>query len=146
MDDVSYLAGILLGSLIVILVGLVYYRTQKTSPATLGLALIAVALIGLPVWAKVSLQLGQFKADFERRLDSVEQVTTTLAEEVPKIATVTELNRQFAEQAVHAIQTEQAPSPAELQMFKERLQRMPTIRVDSLNAISRRVQRGPHNQ
>ena len=137
----AYGTAILLGSLVVILVSVVYLRTQKASPASLGLMLVALALIGLPVWAKINFQFGGFKADFERRLATVEDATTTLAEEVPKVATVAETNRQLAERLVTAAQTQRSLSPNELQVFRERLDRLPHVQVDTLQAIPRRIQR-----
>ena len=94
-ENLAFLAGIIVGSLLLIAVGWVWLTKQVCGVGGLGLGVIGVGLVGLTIWRTITLEISEegITARFEtleKKIDGVQQEVKATTD--VSLAAASELN------------------------------------------------------
>ncbi len=147
IEDLAFLAGIVMGSILLLAVSWVWIRKQVLGAGGVTMSFVGVTLVGLTVWSSVRIQASPdgLLAEFDRRLESltetVEEVDSNLQEvvetnisfsrDIESLASSVNTNGQQFVTLTRELQTAGALNAAPLNDLRQNIQ-TPAIRTDDL--------------
>lgn len=138
IDDLAFLAGIVMGSILLLSVSWVWIQKQVLGASGVTMSLVGVTLVGLTVWSSVRIEaspdglLAEFNSRLEDLAETVEEVDSDLQE-------VVDTNISFSRDIESLAGTVNTNSQQFVTLTNE-LQTARTINTEPLNAIRQNIQ------
>lgn len=133
IQDLAFLAGIVIGTCLLIAVSWVWIRKQVLGMNGIALAVIGFALVGLTVWTGIRFEASSegFVAEFEQRLNALDSMVQDIDKNVQQVATTSlDISKD-----VEGLQLDVAANGRQFQMLAAELQRTSTVSTPALNEI-----------
>lgn len=149
MEQWTYATGLILGSLLILSV--VYVFATKKGEVKMGEAFLVVMgafLVGLTLWARVTISLGPegLEAEFERlqeQIETVRMVNVSLNDQIETMAGAVETERRQVAELTRVLQEQQIGDPQELERIRSQILEVPVIDRDLLRTSRERLEPPP---
>ena len=137
LEDLAILAGIVMGSLILLAVIAVYWRDQKFGYAGTVMSIMGITLIGLTVWRTVTIEITEdgIVAVFQSQIDELNAMVASVDSDVQSAI---ELNLAVAD-SINTLATRVQTTDAQFVVLTQELERQNTVPRDRLGAIRQPV-------
>ena len=149
IQTVSFVAGILFGSVAVVSACIVWLRHRDFGLGGSVLSLVGVTLIGLSLWSSVKIEVSKegVSAEFQKlseRVDAMAQANIAVTQEVRNVAEASASSRQQMIDLARAVETAGQPeSVAMARAVRNRVLETPIVdprRLDSPALTFRRLE------
>jgi hypothetical protein len=138
IQDVAFVAGIILGACLLAAVSWVWMRKQVLGASGISLAVIGFALVGLTVWTSIRIEAspdGGFIAQFEQRLNELNEMIEGVDSNVQMVASTSlEVSAE-----VEGLREVVAANGTQFEALTRELQRANTVAAPALDDIRGRV-------
>ncbi len=139
------LVGLILGAVLVVAAVVVGVKKQGFAYGEILITAFGVILVGLSLWSRVSLELGQFKAEFDTEFDALQQgvqevaeAAAVVSEEVSKLDKASASQRAQVATLVRSLKP-QILDPRTRATVQRELEIAPRIDHDRLRAATQRL-------
>lgn len=134
IQDVAFVAGIVLGACLLVAVSWVWIRKQVLGANGVSLAVIGFALMGLTVWTSIRIEAspdGGFVAEFEQRLNELNSMIEDVDSNVQRVADASlDVSTEVGE-----LREAVANNGTQFEMLTRELGRSNTVAAPTLNDI-----------
>ena len=149
MEQWTYAAGLILGSLLVLAVIFVLiFRDRKVGMGEAFLVVVGAFLVGLTLWARVKFSFGPegWQAEFERmqqRVETLRVANLTLNDQVETMAVAAESEREQFVELTRVLQEQEVVNPQRLEMIRGGVMEAPVVDRDLLRRTRERLEIPP---
>lgn len=148
MEQWTYAAGLILGSLLILTVVILAFKNSKVGMGEAFLVAMGSFLVGLTLWAKFNIEFGPggLKAQFEQMQHQVNTLTETnldLNKQVETMAIAADTERRQFAALTEVLQERNVVSPQSLEMIRGEVMSVPVVDRDRLRINREILERPP---
>lgn len=132
--DWAYVIGLILGSLLLVVVAITWFRKQIFGFGGAGLSVIGLVLLGLSLWTSVNIRVGGWETQLnlvEQRLAQVEQTNVEMSNDLAEVATIANVTKSQFIDLTTALERPRVPTDR-LRALRSRVEETPRIDPDLL--------------
>lgn len=149
MEQWTYAAGLILGTLLVLAVIFVLiFKDRKVGMGEAFLVVVGAFLVGLTLWAEVKLTLGPegLQAEFDlmkERVGILQEANVTLNHQVETMAVAAEAEREQFVELTRVLQEQDVASPQSLERIRGGVMEVPMVDRELLRVTRERLEIPP---